>query len=122
MVDAVAIRSSVEVDAHRRNRQAVEGAEATHSSAVAATEAVADAHRRSQPVVVGAVATSAVAVATAGQVVEVVAGETHLAVTEDRDAKHRWTVRAVRRAAARWLVAVVDAVRVLALLAEAVEV
>ncbi len=113
-VDAVAIRSSAEADEHRRNRRAVEDAGATsavdvvaiRNSVVAteavATEAEADAHRRNRLAVEDAVATSAVA-------------------TGDRAARHRWTVRAVRRAAARWPVAVVgDGARAQALLAEAV--
>ena len=113
-------------DAHRRNRRAVEDAEATRSSVAATTEvqvpAVAHVHRLNRRAVRGAVATrsSAEAAVIAGQVAAEEADATRLVVTDRVDVRQRRTVPAVRRAAVRCLVAVVaDAARALALPAAA---
>ena len=107
-VDVVAIRNSVVVDAHPRNRRAVEDAVAISVADVVAT--------RSSAVVPEQERATDLRVEAEG------ADATRLAVMVDRGAKHRWTVRAVRQVAARWpVVAAVDVVRAPALLVEAVE-
>ena len=115
-------RNSAEVDAHRHNPQAEEGA-----AAILSSEAVV-VHRRNRRVVAVVVATRSLAVAPeqeraiAPRVAAQAAGAMRLVVMVDRAAKHRWTAPAVPPAAARWRVAAARVRRALAAEASAVEV